>query len=120
MRETSAAGRAPSRTTLGVVLVAIGLVIALDSAGVLRTEGLGRWWPLLLVGVGVVKVRQPREDGQRSAGVAFLMLGGLFLLTSILTFGATWALIMMVVGVFLIWQGVEGPRAEPVAVSESP
>jgi predicted membrane protein len=101
------------------VLVAIGLVIALDSAGVLRTAGLGRWWPLLLVGVGLVKVRQPREDGQRAAGVAFLMLGGLLLVTSILSFGSVWALPMIAVGVYLLWQGVEGPRAESRAVSES-
>jgi len=118
--EPSSAGRTPGRTTLGLFLVAIGFVLTLDSAGVLRTAGFGRWWPLLLIGVGLVKVRQPREDGQRAAGVAFLMLGGLFLLTSILTFGSAWALLMTTVGVFLIWQGVEGPRAEAVAVSESP
>src|SRR5262249_17792635 len=45
-----------NRTTLGLVLVAIGVVFALGSAGVLRTDGIGRWWPLLLIGVGVVKV----------------------------------------------------------------
>jgi predicted membrane protein len=122
LSEPSTAGRAPSRTTLGLVLVVIGVIIALDSAGVLRTAGLGRWWPLLLVGVGLVKVNQPREDGQRSAGVAFLMLGGLFLLTSILTFGSTWALLLTAIGAFLLWQGVEGPRAaaEAVGVTESP
>jgi hypothetical protein len=102
------------------VLVVTGLVIALDSAGVLRTAGLGRWWPLLLLGVGLVKVRQPREDGQRAAGVAFLMLGGLFLVTSILTFGSAWALLMTTIGVYLLWQGAEGPRAGTRAVSESP
>ena len=76
----------------------------------LRTEGLGRWWPLLLIGVGVVKVRQPREDGQRAAGVALLLLGGLFQLTSVLAFSSSWPLLMVAFGAFLLWQGVEGPR----------
>jgi predicted membrane protein len=116
----SSAGTVRSRTTLGMVLIAIGLVLTLDSAGVLRTDGLGRWWPLLLIGVGMVKVRQPREDGQRAAGVAFLMLGGLFQLTSILTFGTSWTLLMVAVGAFLLWQGVEGPRSEVVTVKDSP
>jgi hypothetical protein len=75
VREASTTATARNRTSLGLVLIIVGLILALDSAGVLRTEGLGRWWPLVLIGVGVVKVRQPREDGQRAAGVAFLMLG---------------------------------------------
>src|SRR5262245_49183419 len=107
------------RTTLGLVLIAIGLLVALANAEVLRIEGLGRLWPLLLIGIGVVKVRQPREDGQRAAGVAFLLLGGLFLLTSILTFTSFWALVMIGFGVFLLWKAVEGPRAEAAAVASS-
>jgi predicted membrane protein len=118
--EASSPGTTRGRTALGLVLIAVGLVLTLDSAGVLRTDGLGRWWPLLLIGIGIVKVRQPREDGQRAAGVAFLLLGGLFQLTSILTFGTSWTLLMVAFGMFLLWQGVEGPRAELAAVSESP
>ena len=103
------------RTTLGLVLVGIGLLLSLDRVG-----GLPRWWPLLLIGAGFVKVRQPREDGQRAAGVALLMIGGLFLLTSFLAIGATWPVLMVTFGVFLIWQGIEGPRTECVSSSDSP
>ena len=46
VREASSPGTARNRTTLGLVLIIVGLVLALDSAGVLRTDGLGRWWPL--------------------------------------------------------------------------
>ena len=92
MRAPSAAGAARNRTTLGLVLI----------------------------GIGVVKVRQPRQDGQRAAGVAFLLLGGLFQLTSILAFSSSWTLLMVACGVFLVWQGVEGKPAETVAIPESP
>jgi hypothetical protein len=109
-----------NRTTLGLVLIIVGLVLTLDSAGILRTDGLGRWWPLLLIGVGTVKVRQPREDGQRAAGVAFLMLGGLFLFTSVLSVRSAWPLLMVAFGAFLLWQGTEGPAAEAIKVSDSP
>ncbi|HZM49339.1 MAG TPA: DUF5668 domain-containing protein, partial [Vicinamibacteria bacterium] len=110
MREASSPGTTRNRTSLGLVLIIVGLVLALDSAGVLRTDGLGRWWPLVLLGVGAVKVRQPREDGQRAAGVAFLMLGGLFLFTSILSVRSAWPLLMVLFGTFLLWQGVDGPQ----------
>jgi predicted membrane protein len=110
-----------SRTTLGLVLIGIGLILALNSAGILRTGSLARWWPLLLIGAGMVKVRQPREDGQHAAGVALLLVGGFFQLTSVLAFGAAWPLLVVALGVFLIWQGIEGPRpAQGRVVSESP
>jgi predicted membrane protein len=120
VRAASSAGTPRSRTALALVLISVGLIFTLDNAGVLGPGGGGRWWPLFLIGVGIVKVRQPREDGQRAAGMAFLLLGGLFLLTSILASGSSWSLLMVAFGVFLLRQGVEGPRVEAVAVSNSP
>ena len=120
MREASSPGTTRNRTSLGLVLIIVGLVLALDSAGVLRTDGLGRWWPLVLLGVGAVKVRQPREDGQRAAGVAFLMLGGLFLFTSVLSVRSAWPLLMVLFGAFLLWQGVDGPQPDALKVTDSP
>ena len=120
MRTASSANTARNRTSLGLVLIAVGLVLTLDNAGILRTDGVGRWWPLLLIGVGIVKVRQPREDGQRAAGVAFLMLGSLFLFTSILAVRSAWPLVLVAFGVFLFWQGVEGPPREAPPITDSP
>jgi len=108
------------RTTLGLVLIAVGLLFALANAGVLYMEGLGRWWPLLLIGIGVVKVRQPREDGQRAAGVAFLLLGGLFQSTAVLTLASSWTLLMIGFGAFLLWQAFAEPPRPDAAVSQSP
>jgi hypothetical protein len=119
MSDSSAPATTRNRKTVGLVLIMLGLVLTLDSAGLLRTEGLGRWWPLLLIGIGLVKAKQPREDGQRAAGVAFLMLGSLFLLTSILAV-TSWTLLLIASGVFLLWQGIEGSPAAGVVVSESP
>ncbi len=121
MSAPSPVGSPRNRRTLGLVLIAIGLLLSLDSAGILRTGGFGRWWPLLLIGVGVVKVRQPRKDGQRAAGVALLLFGGLFQLTSVLALSTSWPLLMVAFGLFLVWRGVEGPRpADATPVSESP
>lgn len=108
-----------SRSLLGLVLVVVGSVLALDSAGILHSAGLGTWWPLLLIGAGFVKVRQPREDGQRALGVAFLMLGGLLQLTSVLAVRSSWPLLMIAVGTFLIWRSLDRP-ARAVAESDSP
>jgi hypothetical protein len=118
---TAAATATPkSRLTLGLALIGIGLLLTLETAGVVDVGGLGRWWPLLLIGVGLVKLRQPIEDGQRAAGVALLFLGGLFQLIAILSLGKAWPLILVGIGGFLLWQAASRPaRIEPVR-AESP
>lgn len=113
MSAASSAGALQNRTLLGLVLVAAGSALALNG------EKFGAWWPLLLVGAGFVKVRLPREDGQRAAGVAFLMLGGLLQLTNMLAVRSSWPLLVVAAGAFLIWGGVKRD-APAVAVSESP
>ena len=119
MSAASPAGTSQGRSVLGLALVVVGSVLALDSAGLLRSAGLGTWLPLILIGAGYVKVRQPREDGQRAAGVAFLMLGGLLQLTSILAVRSSWPLLMVAFGAFLIWRSLDRPVAA-ATVSPSP
>ena len=58
------------RLAVGLVLIAGGLLLIFDQAGIVNFDGFGRFWPLLLIGIGIVKVRQPIEDGQRAVGTA--------------------------------------------------
>ena len=109
------------RLTLGLTLIGIGLFLALETAGILDLKGLGRWWPLLLIGIGIVKVRQPIEDGQRAAGMALLLLGGLFQIMSVLSLGKAWPLVLAGAGAFLLWQGIAKPAGPvPASVIDSP
>jgi hypothetical protein len=103
---TEATAGTKGRMTLGLVLIAVGLVLTLDQAGILDISGLGRWWPLLLIGVGIVKVRQPIEDGQRAVGVALLFVGGLLQLIIVLSVGKAWPLVLVAIGGLLLWKGV--------------
>jgi len=111
------------RMAVGVVFMTVGLVLTLSQAGVLNIEGIGRWWPLFLIGIGIVKVRQPLGDGQRAMGVALLFVGGLFQLMSVLAWGNAWPLLMILAGAFLLWQAVTRPPMtsppDPLATSNS-
>jgi Domain of unknown function (DUF5668) len=108
------------RLSLGLGLITLGLVLTLGQAGLLHLEGLGRFWPLLLIGVGLVKVSQPLEDGQRAVGVALLCAGGLLLLFNILSWGRAWPLLFVLLGALLLWQARDKPWASEPAPSESP
>jgi predicted membrane protein len=108
------------RMTLGIVLIVIGLVLTLHHAGILSIQGLGRWWPLLLIGIGIVKVRQPIEEGQRAAGTALLFVGCLLQIVSVLSFGKGWPLVFVALGGLLLWQTVERPPKPAAVSSQSP
>jgi hypothetical protein len=108
------------RLSLGLLLIALGLVLTLGQAGLLHLEGLGRFWPLLFIGIGLVKVRQPLADGQRAVGVALVFAGGLLLLINILSWGRAWPLLLVLLGALLLWQALERPLVSELAPSESP
>ena len=107
---TSLAQGPKGRLALGLVLIAVGLLLLLDQAGFLR--GLGRGWPLLILGAGVVKLLQPREDGQKAIGVALVFLGGWFQIISV----GFWPLLLTLAGSFLLWGAFQ--KAEPPTTSE--
>jgi Domain of unknown function (DUF5668) len=108
------------RLAVGLVFIAVGLVLTFDQAGVLNLDGFGRFWPLLLIGIGIVKVRQPIEDGQRAVGTALLLVGGLFQLLSVLSWGRAWPLIFVAAGGLLLWQAIDRPHPPDTAPRTSP
>ena len=94
------------RMLVGLALITLGVLLTLSQTGFVNLEGIGRWWPLLIVGVGIVKARQPIEDGQRAVGVALLFVGGWVLLIGLLSWGSAWPL-LMVVSEFAFMAGVK-------------
>jgi hypothetical protein len=115
---TSATGGPKGRMAIGLVFIVVGLLLTLDQAGVLKAAGLFRWWPLLPIGIGIVKVRQPLSDGQRANGVALLVIGSLFLFVNVLSWDKGWPLLLVGAGGLLLWQAATQPGGPP-PVSES-
>src|SRR5262249_46134558 len=105
---------------VGLVFIVVGLLLAFDQAGIVNLDGFGRFWPLLLIGIGIVKVRQPLEDGQRAVGTALLLVGGVFQLLGILSWGRAWPLLLVGAGARLLWPAIENPRDSEPAPSTSP
>ena len=108
------------RLSIGLVLITLGLVLTLGQAGLVHLEGLGRLWPLLFIGIGLVKVRQPLEDGQRAIGVALLCAASLLLGISVLSWGRAWPLLLVLVGALLLWQALDSRRLADSAPPEAP
>jgi hypothetical protein len=103
------------RQAIGVVFIVVGLILTLDQVGVPFLEGLTRWWALLMIGLGIVKMRQPAAEGEKALGVGLVVVGTFFQLQTILAWGKAWPLIFVALGAFLVWQGVHrAPREDEV------
>jgi hypothetical protein len=102
--------RGGGRLIAGVILVGLGLIYALQSFGLLYAGDLLRFWPLILVGVGVTKIIHARFPAQRTAGFVVAAVGVLILLwtLNVSWFRArdVWPVVLLLVGGSLIWQAM--------------
>jgi predicted membrane protein len=95
----------------GVILTLFGLGLLLDHMGIISIDRIWRFWPLLLIVVGVFNLRAPER---RFWGV-LLILGGAFFQFRELGlphFGWVqfWPLVFIAIGLLLMWNALEGRK----------
>jgi len=90
-----------SHMTMGLVIVAIGLILLVGQLD--WHWNFGRLWPVILIVVGVGKFLSNAEDSLAS-GFTFLFLGGIFLMHTfrIFTLGDSWPLFIVMAGISMI------------------
>ena len=106
-----------AKLVLGIGIIFVGIALTLDQ---LHPGSMGvvvRLWPLILVAMGVVKLRQSRE-GFSGSGY-WLILAGAFLLlfnfSSERVEEALWPLLIVGLGVFLVLKALRQRRGGPAA-----
>jgi hypothetical protein len=70
--------RITPRLIFGLGILIVGLLWTLDNLGVIESEAITRWWPVILVVVGIVRLMD--RGASRFASFAFIVVGGLLLL----------------------------------------
>ncbi|MGE5124702.1 MAG: LiaF transmembrane domain-containing protein [Betaproteobacteria bacterium] len=97
------------RLVIGLSIMAAGLALALDSLGVLDAGVVLRYWPLIIVAVGVAKLTSATNDRQR--GLVWIAAGGGFLLVTLgrMSFGGVWAMLLLFVGANVVWRALRPP-----------
>ena len=70
-----------SGMVIGAVIVAVGLIILLDNLGIVHD--MWRFWPLILVGVGIAKVLEGRGPAAQVWGGLIAVVGVAFLLDNL-------------------------------------
>jgi predicted membrane protein len=110
--ETTAEVKVTPRVVLGLCVMLAGLVLALDSLGFIEAGNIFRFWPLILVAIGVVKWMSPVP--QKMSAFIWIVAGVAFLLVSLgrMSFGGVWAMILFLVGANIAWKSLR-PAALP-------
>jgi len=93
----------------GVFIVAAGVVLLLDRAGMVNAGHIFRFWPVFLIVLGVSMAfgKKGASCQGSSIGGGMLALWGTLLLAQnfgYLSWGQIWPLVLIVVGVLMVWQ----------------
>ena len=116
-------GGGPKQAFTGLLMMAAGVVLLLDQQGVIEIGSIGRYWPLLLVVLGLWKVLAPREERDVAGGAMLVVFGSWILACTHqwlgLTYWNSWPLVFVAIGVrMIIGALIPAPLARVAAPDE--
>jgi hypothetical protein len=108
-----------ARLVFGLFVLALGLVFTVDSLGLAEARPLLRWWPLLLVGLGLVKLAEPDRPASLVFGGLLVLFGGALVLDNLdlidFDWGVAFPLALVLVGGAIVWQALGRRRSGAAA-----
>jgi len=110
--------RISSRLILGIIVIALGTLWTLDNLDLIRSGPILRWWPTLLIGLGIAKLFGISASRNAAAGTIFVLVGAWLLAGGLgfgfLDFSLLWPMVLVVIGINLVLrsyrsQSIGGP-----------
>jgi hypothetical protein len=100
--------RSMKKAVWGIFLIALGVVFLLERFGAWGFAGIGTWWPLILVVIGITHLVERRTG----AALTMILLGAWFLAVTSgwhgLTYGSSWPLVLVAVGAGIVVKALTG------------
>src|SRR5450759_2372849 len=98
-----------------VIIIGIGLLFLLNNLNIFFIHDIWRYWPGILIAVGLVKmVDSPVSSGRITGGI-LIGVGVLFLADNLgflnLTWENFWPLVLIGAGVLMLWSRLAPPPA---------
>jgi predicted membrane protein len=114
--------RISPRLIIGFGILTLGVLWTLDNLDVLESEPFTRWWPVLLVVIGLVQLLDRRSNTSRGGPVVLIIVGSVLLLNRLdfidFSVGDLIPLGIALLGAKLIWDAVVRRQAAASAVSD--
>ena len=105
----------------GLVLAGLGVLFTLDNLHLVRAREVLRYWPVILVVIGLTQILQARSTATMIGGSIWLVLGTMLLGQRLNLFSNAirfWPLLLVGVGVYIIWQSFNRGDVQPGDASE--
>lgn len=100
----------------GLILIGLGLLFLGEELRWLEAEAAWRFWPLVLVALGIAKLARASGADQRKGGLVLVMIGGWLLVNTFelfdLDWGTSWPLLLIGFGLIWTWEALAGRRSE--------
>ena len=100
----------------GALFVIIGLVFLFGNMGLLDVDRILRFWPVILIAMGVFRLVEAPDGFAHSSGIFWVVVGSLFLLGSLgflrMAFHQLWPIVLIGLGSMMLWRSAVS-RREP-------
>jgi hypothetical protein len=110
------------RLIFGLIAITLGVLWTLDNLGFVDSSEFLRWWPTVVIAIGLAKLFGIGTRQHRIWGATFSVAGALLLTGSLglsrVTVGTLWPVLMIVLGIQLLSRGLQA--RSPFAVSDGP
>lgn len=112
------------RFVAGAILIVLGVLFLLDNLDVVNARDVLRFWPLVLIALGLTRLLAPRRPEDLTGAIVLLFLGGVFLLRALhipwFRLRSVWPLLLVLIGGMIIWQGLRGRSSASAAAPPPP
>jgi len=106
---TTSRGAVTIQLVLGLAIMCAGVLLVLDQAGLFRARDVLQYWPVVLIVIGALRIGQRQDRSGVAAGVAWILFGGWFLLTTLHVLPSRswrffWPGVLVLAGAALVFQ----------------
>jgi len=119
--ETKAPSPFTPKLVVGLAIIVAGLVLTLDNLNLIEAHTIFKLWPLVLVAMGIAKIRQEGSGG--GMGGWFLVLAGTFLLLFTFARGhlaeALAPMLVVGLGILIVIKALKQNRGVPPELARS-
>ncbi len=114
--------RLSPQLVLGLCAIGFGILLTLDNLHIMRLGDVWRFWPAILIVVGIMQILWAGHASGLGSGVILSAAGALLLLANLhyLRFSLWdyWPLVLVAIGGSIVWQALERERGLPAGSEE--
>jgi len=112
-----------SEIFFGLLILAVGVGLLLVNLHIFQFRELTRFWPVILIVAGVLRITRARFASAHAFGIFLLILGVIFLLGNLnvvhVSWNLFWPAVMIVVGLQHLLRRFDPPKPDPQPASQA-